>query len=71
MKLMLEMAQLDPEEKRRIAAAWNNDGQEHRHARLIPAIALQLAPAEKPEVPRADCGSSDARAVSPFDMGRN
>ena len=55
MKLMLEMAQISPVEKRRIARAWNTTN-DRPAARIIPAIALQLGPSDPPPTAKVDCG---------------
>ncbi len=56
MKLMLEMAQMQPAQKRRIAAAWNG-GALGNEARVIPAVVLELAPNTSSEPKRkSNCG---------------
>jgi hypothetical protein len=65
MKLMLEMADMRPTEKRRLAAAWNRRAPEGG-ARIVPAMVLQLGPpAEEPRRP-SDCGEMQVRAGNPF-----
>lgn len=57
MKLMLEMAQMEPVQKRRIAAAWNG-GDLGDEARIIPAVVLELAPSGPAEPARkSNCGA--------------
>ncbi|MEM9578952.1 MAG: DUF1194 domain-containing protein [Pseudomonadota bacterium] len=57
MKLMLEMADIAPEQKSRIAAAWNG-GALGDQARVIPAVVLDLSPSEKKPRNETDCGPS-------------
>lgn len=57
MKLMLEMAALPPEEKRRLASAWNGEG-DRQVARLIPAMVLELQPSVPDQRPPVDCDKS-------------
>lgn len=57
MKLMLEMAQMEPTQKRRIASAWNG-GELGDQARIIPAVVLELAPNTAADpVRKSNCGS--------------
>ena len=65
MKLMLEMAQMAPDQKRRIAWAWNR-GDLDMHPRIVPALMLQLDPPSSKLERTVDCGQKRARAVSPF-----
>lgn len=64
MKLMLEMAALPPEEKRRMAAAWNGP-RDTEMALLIPAMVIELQPntAEQPQ--KADCDNINKPAFLP------
>jgi hypothetical protein len=64
MKLMLEMAQMQPEQKREIALAWNA-GRAPAVARLIPAMVLDLSPAPSAPDP-VDCGNDRQNARNPF-----
>lgn len=64
MKLMLEMAQMQPEEKREIAQAWNAR-RTPAVARIVPAMVLDLAPAPSAPDP-VDCGGSRENAGNPF-----
>lgn len=57
MKLMLEMAALPPEEKRRIAAAWNGP-RSTQTARLIPAMVIDLQPKAADEPKEVDCDTA-------------
>ncbi|MFK7746646.1 MAG: DUF1194 domain-containing protein [Roseobacter sp.] len=65
MKLMLEMAQLHPSEKRRLASAWNAN-ELGEIARIIPATVLQLAPSAQAERPRVNCGDPVDASQNPF-----
>jgi hypothetical protein len=55
MKLMLEMAQMPAEERTRIASAWNG-GELGPHARIIPAVVLELSPQVPEQRRKSDCG---------------
>lgn len=66
MKLMLEMANLPPSEKQRLATAYNAIPQT---LRVIPATALQIAPkSKKQKRPKTDCADDDVDARSPFQI---
>ncbi|WP_300036212.1 DUF1194 domain-containing protein [uncultured Roseobacter sp.] len=65
MKLMLEMAQLTPTEKSRIATAWNA-GDLGPVARVIPAVVLQLQPQQQERKRSVDCGDRQSNAQNPF-----
>ncbi|MCV3273730.1 DUF1194 domain-containing protein [Roseobacter sinensis] len=69
MKLMLEMAQMRPEEKSRIALAWNRSDAP-LEAQILPATMLQLAPngAAKPQRQPTDCGETRVSSSNPFQI---
>jgi hypothetical protein len=55
MKLMLEMSDMRPEQKSRIAAAWNG-GDLGSRARVIPAFVLDLSPTPAEPQQERNCG---------------
>lgn len=65
MKLMLEMARMEPDRKRRIAAAWNG-GLIGDEARVIPAVVLQLSPPAEEPRQRSNCGETENVSHNPF-----
>ena len=69
MKLMLEMAQMEPELKSQLAQAWNN-GDDTIEARVLPANMIQLAPnrAEPPRRTPTDCGGTRVSSINPFQI---
>lgn len=65
MKLMLELAQMPPAEKRRIAWAWNTGGIGNS-ARIIPAKVLQIRPPKENATPQTNCGSYVGANIGSF-----
>ncbi len=64
MKLMLEMADMAPDEKHRIAAAWNG-GELGDYAPVIPAVVLELTPKQKEPQVKTNCGPSPGSNLIP------
>lgn len=69
MKLMLELADMAPLQKRRIAMAWNT-GSVGQAARIIPATAIQLGLPREQQRPRSDCGEFTGASINPFQTQR-
>lgn len=65
MKLMLEMAQMPSQRKRRIAAAWNMHDQT---ARVIPATVLNLNPRSEQAEPETDCSGAELSGTNAFQI---
>lgn len=64
MKLMLEMAEMPADQKRRIASAWNEDSR-NAVARIIPAMAIELSPSGSAPEQKADCSSAGPMVFVP------
>ncbi|MEM6888180.1 MAG: DUF1194 domain-containing protein [Pseudomonadota bacterium] len=66
MKLMLEMAQMDGAERRRLAGHWNTRGDQPLE-QVIPAIVLQIPGNENTAPKKAKCTHYQRDAASPFE----
>lgn len=66
MKLMLEMADLEGPDRRRIAANWNGQTA-HPLERVIPALVLQMPDQREAHPEARDCAHYERQASTPFE----
>lgn len=66
MKLMLEMAQMEGQERRRLAEHWNSR-EDQPLERVVPALVLQMPNQDAPaEAPAPKCSHYDRQATNQF-----